>query len=239
MKYNNVNDFKEDIISLYKQGMLKKDIRMQLNLPEAGLTKFFKENEVYRFNENIFESVDNEEKAYWLGFLWADGYCKSGIDIELTDEDHVIKLKEFLAISSPIKTRNRNNSITYRLNANSNKFANDLNNLGFGLKDNRTELPIISENLIKDFVRGYFDGDGHIRNDNTFEGIDISGRVEFIDNLKIVLKDYITREELHSTHSKRIYTNKLKGIQFLDYIYKNATVYLTRKYTIALSVRNN
>ena len=184
MKYNNVNDFKEEIVSLYKQGMLKKDIRAQLNLPEAGLTKFFKENEVYRFNENIFESVDNEEKAYWLGFLWADGYCKSGIDIELTDEDHVIKLKRFLAISSPIKTRNRNNSITYRLNANSNKFASDLSNLGFGLKDNRTELPIISENLIKDFVRGYFDGDGHIRNDSTFEGIDISGRIEFIDNLK-------------------------------------------------------
>lgn len=239
MKYNNVNDFREDIISLYKQGMLKKDIRAQLNLPEAGLTKFFKENEVYRFNENIFENVDTEEKAYWLGFLWADGYCKSGIDIELTDEDHIIKLKEFLAITSQIKTRNRNNSITYRLNANSNKFANDLNNLGFGLKDDRTEIPIISESLIRHFIRGYFDGDGHIRKDSTFEGIDISGRIEFIDNLKIILKDYIVREELHSTHSKRIYTNKLKGIQFLDYIYQDATIYLTRKYTVALSVRNN
>ena len=239
MKYNNVNDFREDIISLYKQGMLKKDIRAQLNLPEAGLTKFFKENEVYRFNENIFENVDTEEKAYWLGFLWADGYCKSGIDIELTDEDHIIKLKEFLAITSQIKTRNRNNSITYRLNANSNKFANDLNNLGFGLKDDRTEIPIISESLIRHFIRGYFDGDGHIRKDSTFEGIDISGRIEFIDNLKIILKDYIVREELHYTHSKRIYTNKLKGIQFLDYIYQDATIYLTRKYTVALSVRNN
>ena len=239
MKYNNVNDFREDIISLYKQGMLKKDIRAQLNLPEAGLTKFFKENEVYRFNENIFENVDTEEKAYWLGFLWADGYCKSGIDIELTDEDHIIKLKEFLAITSQIKTRNRNNSITYRLNANSNKFANDLNNLGFGLKDDRTEIPIISESLIRHFIRGYFDGDGHIRKDSTFEGIDISGRIEFIDNLKIILKDYIVREELHSTHSKRIYTDKLKGIQFLDYIYQDATIYLTRKYTVALSVRNN
>ena len=62
MKYNNVNDFKEEIVSLYKQGMLKKYIKVQLNLSEAGLTKFFKENEVYRFNENIFESVDNEEK---------------------------------------------------------------------------------------------------------------------------------------------------------------------------------
>ena len=143
------------------------------------------------------------------------------------------------AITSQIKTRNRNNSITYRLNANSNKFANDLNNLGFGLKDDRTEIPIISESLIRHFIRGYFDGDGHIRKDSTFEGIDISGRIEFIDNLKIILKDYIVREELHSTHSKRIYTDKLKGIQFLDYIYQDATIYLTRKYTVALSVRNN
>ena len=42
MKYNNVNDFKEEIVSLYKQGMLKKYIKVQLNLSEAGLTKFFK-----------------------------------------------------------------------------------------------------------------------------------------------------------------------------------------------------
>ena len=28
----------------------------------------------YYRNSNIFEKIDTEEKAYWLGFLYADGY---------------------------------------------------------------------------------------------------------------------------------------------------------------------
>ena len=239
MKYNNASDFKEEIISLYKQGILKKDIREKLNISEASLTKFFKENVVYKFKEDAFEIIDCEEKAYWLGFLWADGYCQSGLDIELTDNDHIIKLKEFLQINNKIILRDRNNSITYRLNCNSKKLSSDLSNLGFGLKDDRINIPNIPEKLIKHFVRGYFDGDGHIRISKTFEGIDISGRIEFIDNLKIILNDYIIREELHSSHSKRIYSGVETGLNFLNYIYKDSNIYLNRKYAIALSVRNN
>ena len=239
MKYNNVNDFKDEIKSLYRKGWLKKDIRKELNVSETALTKFFKENTVYKFNEDIFENIDTEEKAYWLGFLWADGYCQCGLDIELTDEEHVLKLKEFLEINNKIIIRDRNNSITYRLNCNSKKLASDLVNLGFSLKDSRVNIPNIPENLLRHFVRGYFDGDGHIRIKNSFEGIDISGRAEFINNLKILLKDFIIREELHSTQSKRIYSGVNSGIAFLNYIYDNSNVYLDRKYATALLVRNN
>jgi len=239
MKYNNVNDFKDEIKSLYRKGWLKKDIRKELNVSETALTKFFKENIVYKFNEDIFENIDTEEKAYWLGFLWADGYCQCGLDIELTDEEHVLKLKEFLEINNKIIIRDRNNSITYRLNCNSKKLASDLVNLGFSLKDSRVNIPNIPENLLRHFVRGYFDGDGHIRIKNSFEGIDISGRAEFINNLKILLKDFIIREELHSTQSKRIYSGVNSGIAFLNYIYDNSNVYLDRKYATALLVRNN
>ena len=28
----------------------------------------------YDRNSNVFEKIDTEEKAYWLGFLYADGY---------------------------------------------------------------------------------------------------------------------------------------------------------------------
>ena len=239
MKYNNVNDFKEEIISLYQKGVLKKDIREQLNVSESALTKFFKENTIYKFREDAFENIDSEEKAYWLGFLWADGYCKSGIDIELTDEDHIIKLKEFLKINNKIIQRNRNNSTTFRLNCNSKKLANDLVALGFDLKDNRINIPNIKDELLRHFIRGYFDGDGHIGYKDSFERADISGRIEFIDNLKIILNEYIIREELHSTHSKRIYTGVETGLKFLKYIYDNSNIYLNRKYAIALLVRNN
>ena len=187
MKYNNVNDFKEEIISLYQKGVLKKDIREQLNISESALTKFFKENTIYKFREDAFENIDSEEKAYWLGFLWADGYCKSGIDIELTDEDHIIKLKEFLKINNKIIQRNRNNSTTFRLNCNSKKLANDLVALGFDLKDNRINIPNIKDELLRHFIRGYFDGDGCItgwlaiekgKSDRVRYSFDICGKTE-------------------------------------------------------------
>ena len=33
------------------------------------------------YNRHIFDNIDNEEKAYWLGFIVADGYLN--LDIRL------------------------------------------------------------------------------------------------------------------------------------------------------------
>jgi hypothetical protein len=35
-------------------------------------------NKKYNFNENYFEKIDTEEKAYWLGFITADGSINLG-----------------------------------------------------------------------------------------------------------------------------------------------------------------
>ena len=62
----------------------------------------------YYFNKNYFDIIDNSEKAYWLGFIWADGYvCKrkrKGNHIEYDfklslsriDTDHLEKFKQFV-----------------------------------------------------------------------------------------------------------------------------------------------
>ena len=207
-------------------------------------------------NENFFESIDSEIKAYLLGFLFADGYVnirrnntsyRFGVEVSEKDNGILYLFIQYIYPYSNIYIRNprmRKGFMCAKQNyieISSLKLVKDL--IKNGCIENKSKkqlsIPKMEYSLIKHFIRGYFDGDGHIRIKNTFEGIDISGRIEFIDNLKTILKDYIIREELHSTHSKRIYTDKLKGIQFLDYIYKNATIYLTRKYTVALSVRNN
>lgn len=54
----------------------------------------------YSLDENVFEVVDTEEKAYWLGFLYADGYvsdAKNDIEIGLAEKDaaHLEKAKLF------------------------------------------------------------------------------------------------------------------------------------------------
>lgn len=238
MGYVKANDVKDEIISLYQQGKQKKEISKLLNVSDYSITKFFKDNCVYRFNENCFESIDSEEKAYWLGFLWADGNISEyAIFLELQDSDrhHLEKFRKFLQNEYQNFDITKGNCI--RLRANSKKVIEDLKYLGFGLKDNRVSIPTIKPDLIRHFIRGYFDGDGHIRiKNNLFEGVDISGRSEFIDNLNKYLN--FKRCENHSSNSKRIYSNKEGGLEFFNFVYKDATIYLERKYSCALLYRN-
>ena len=51
----------------------------------------------YFFNEDFFEIIDNENKAYWLGFIYADGYVSAKslvIELHKDDESHIVKFLE-------------------------------------------------------------------------------------------------------------------------------------------------
>lgn len=71
----------KDVIDLYKSNKSIKEIAKLFNSSQETISKVLKENniEVYRrnkinFDEHIFDVIDTEEKAYWLGFIFADGY---------------------------------------------------------------------------------------------------------------------------------------------------------------------
>ena len=54
-----------------------------------------------KYNRHIFDTIDTPEKAYWLGFIIADGYLNINrrmLRIKLGDIDksHLIKYIEFL-----------------------------------------------------------------------------------------------------------------------------------------------
>ena len=73
----------------------------ELNLPTNNKKNFIKKpgrkNE-YVFNEDFFETIDSEEKAYWLGFIYADGYItgddRCGIALKNIDNIHLEKFKK-------------------------------------------------------------------------------------------------------------------------------------------------
>nr|DAG90196.1 MAG TPA: endonuclease [Crassvirales sp.] len=53
------------------------------------------------FNRDFFSVIDTEEKAYWLGFLYADGFISAsgntvGLSISLKDIDHLKKYNNAL-----------------------------------------------------------------------------------------------------------------------------------------------
>lgn len=58
----------------------------------------------YFFNQDYFEHIDCSEKAYWLGFIYADGYITRknsfGCDLQLQDKEHLHKFLQAVECSS-------------------------------------------------------------------------------------------------------------------------------------------
>ena len=146
------------------------------------LEKWYPSKQIIKsnYNEHIFDEIDTEEKAYWLGFLFADGYINSGplngefsYKFELTladkDIDHLRKFANFIgynkSISKKVCKRNNKEYKAVRISISSKHLWNTLNNLGCTPRKSLTlrfpEESIFKEkSLIRHFIRGYFDGDG-------------------------------------------------------------------------------
>jgi len=130
------------------------------------------------FNKDYFEKIDSEEKAYWLGFIYADGYVvfnektrsyELGIEIHKKDEYLLEMLNKSLGNSHKIKNRKRDvsfNGYKYEQNTSniriySKKIVSDLIKNGVGTnKTNSLSHPILKcdKILFLHFLRGFFDG---------------------------------------------------------------------------------
>ena len=215
----------------------------------------------YNYNKDYFSEINSSEKAYWLGFLYADGcicrYYKNdklkSMNIELSlgecDFHHLEKFRDCLESNVPIHERhikqNDKEYTAYRLNICSTKMCYDLINLG--CTPNKTfdvRFPsdeIVSKEYKRDWLRGFFDGDGCISitqmNNKPHIVTTITGIEEMLKDISyFLLSEKILRKEPTYQKDKRssacnIYihgtdTNK----EWLDYLYKDASIYLDRKY---------
>ena len=122
---------------------------------------------MHQFNHNYFKTIDTEEKAYILGFLYADGY-NSDKQVVITqleqDVDILEKINKALDADNQIKRKlqNTNNKTVCQLCYSSIDMCADLTNLGcFRNKSLACTFPtFLDKSLIRHFIRGYFDGDG-------------------------------------------------------------------------------
>ena len=196
------------------------------------------------FDKNMFKKIDSEQKAYWLGFLEADGCVHSGIgdyriELGLAEKDfhHLEKYRDFIGKNNKISYRNETNS--YRFNFRDKTVHTDLINLGcvprkslilcFPTKEQ------VSDDFLFHFLRGYFDGDGSFWYKNSF-GLGILSSKNFLEGLKQRYDNFSNLNIYPANYNKpdkaqRIQTsNKQKVNQFLKDIYSNANIYLDRKY---------
>lgn len=167
---------KKKILKKYRKGQTMNNLRYQYRCGSNTIKQFLQKNDIiirnfsqarkeFSINEDYFKKINSHEKAYWLGFLYADGnVCNGKVQIGLASRDKII-IKNFQkAINSNHKVyddRGYPKLIISNL-----KMYNDLIKLGcvpnksLKLKfPNKKKCP---KKYINSFILGFFDGDGSI-----------------------------------------------------------------------------
>lgn len=202
-------------------------------------------------NIRNFEIIDTEEKAYWLGFLYADGSVGSTdnrIELGLAEKDlnHIEKFKEFIGVPNKISYRPQTKS--YRYIFKSIPCKEDLIKQGCMPKKSLIlKFPTeqqVPEHLIRHFIRGYFDGDGWFSNTSSCFQVGIIGTEDFIKGFLNVIDIQNKSNKIFIVHreqgAKRYVFSGLNDVtNFLNWIYKDSTIYLDRKYENYLDFINN
>lgn len=186
-------------------------------------------------NESFFEIIDTEEKAYFLGFLYADGalYKDKSVSLDLNKKDLEIlyKFKDVLNYSKPLKKYNDKAAVVI----NSHKMYNDLIKLGcterktFTLKyptDNS-----IPKELTHHFIRGVFDGDGCVyrAKKRYADCISFLGTEHLLKGIEsfIGIKNHFRK---CGNIFRLSYHTQLRFKEVRNILYKDATIFLIRKY---------
>lgn len=176
---------KEQILILYNNGLSIAQISREIGEYEQSITNLLKYLNVYKTtkpkqgNIRYFENIDTPIKAYLLGFITADGCIQNngnnsfGLSITIHSKDRIIvdKLKEEIGCENKIShlttlsTHNQQPKDHVRFALFNNFLYNDIKSYGIEPKKSTT-MPNIILNIPKEyrkqFILGYFDGDGSI-----------------------------------------------------------------------------
>lgn len=271
-------DMENIIIDKYSKGLGCTTIGRELNISPTSVHRVLKRNNIksrshveatrkYAFDEDYFEKIDTEEKAYWLGFIYADGSLIKQtygnmlkIDLSVVDEKHLYKLRECMNsdIDIPVysTTQGYSNNTKYaRFKITSDKICNDLENHGvFYNKTLILKKPNLDYSLIRHFIRGYIDGDGCItsyipkryNSNKRSYSVKVVGTLNILDFIKKYIEDnssikinkYYYRKKDSKVASLEVGGN-LQVEDVLNLFYKDAVIYLDRKYNLYLEVLKN
>lgn len=242
--YTNISD---DIIKDYLNNESSLKLSKKYKISKFSILKCLKENNItirenngdlqrkYDLNHNYFNEIDTENKAYILGFIFADGYVdqvNNRLSISIVEKD--VEILNF--INTELESNyniyfknwnNRQNVVT--LTITSRQIVKDLVNVGcVQAKTFVTKFPNIREDLKRHFIRGYFDGDGYVS--KTDNRIEIVGTEELLTEMATIFhkETGFTYSKLRTRHPERnnnirilIYYGKNKFEAFSNFIYPN------------------
>lgn len=197
----------------------------------------------YTLDEKYFDKIDSQNKAYILGFIYADGSINKGcLNITLSNKDVEILefIKSELKYSGKITLIKIKENDYCRLCICSKEMCRKLNDLG--IISNKTydsvSLPLTPFKYYNDMLRGFFDGDGSIYSNNK-KGYTVA----FSSNIHIlkIIKNYLQKIDIKSSNIRLRYPDsiysgsiEMRGnnqiLKFIDLIYKDNNFCLKRKH---------
>lgn len=194
------------------------------------------------YDRYFFHQIDTKEKAYWLGFVTADGYVNEQrkflqIHLQWSDKEHLEKLLKAIQAEKRIQVKQELHSITGNKIAticlNGKEIVEGLVKQGVRQGKSTRENPPenLPEEFYPDYIRGLWDGDGCINK----RKIDISISFKMCAWLQDVLikKCNITKTNIcfHcNTYRLMITKNRLNVLEYLYYPCLSKDIVLDRKY---------
>lgn len=256
-----------DCVKDYENGMTSIQLAEKYGISKPSILKFLKENGVdttkanrgysnskYTLNEHWLDEIDCQEKAYFLGFFYADGNTEGlnknsySIRIKLQTKDKYIleKFAELFNSNRPLEYSEKYDERwkiikkTYSLRLGNKHLWNRMNELG--CPPNKTLIitfpNFIPSDLMSHFIRGYFDGDGSIvlRDNGNLANIRICGTENMMKGIYQQTKENTGVEGscYADKTGKQMWLYDIANQRdikiFCDWIYKDSVIHLTRKY---------
>lgn len=228
---------------------------LKLRASRLGISKRTK------LNSDFFYIIDTESKAYWLGFLYADGHVnKEGtqvaVNLKRDDKQHLEMLANiFNAKVFDKETFDRRTNKTYlgsSVYISSVDICTTLKGMGFNnqktYSNDTIVLSFVPGHLFNHFVRGFFDGYGTISSVINKEFVfSIAGlNVKILEAIRdrIVELLGISKREIFKGHCySLIWAGNKQLLLLREWLYKDASIFLPRKkekfYSIPTEPRGN
>lgn len=216
-------------------------------------------------NHDFLDTIDTEEKAYFVGYFMGDGCnMKTRWEISSIDYDILCKIKKSIGFDGDIKEcddinirKNTKWRTKYKITIGSSKMCDRLKEISCFprksclLESSNVRLKNVKNNipttLMRHFFRGWLESDGTIytlqkgkRTYAAFCGSEniINDCYNYLSNLKmngIVCKPYRKDYYIYQLRFSKIADVYL----LLKYLYNDATIYMDRKYDKAMYFLKN
>lgn len=259
------------ICDLYKQGVSAKALGKKFSIDKRRVQKWADENGVLRskkeagrftfYDENYFDVIDTPDKAYWLGFFYADAYnsdktCTFSLSLQAKDKSHLEKLAIVMKypVDKIIDGYSELNDKIYPT-ATMKLYSKHLCTKMIELGCPRAKSFIIKypnwldSKLNNHFIRGMFDGDGSIKVSKKFNEwkwnlVSTKECCQSIQDIFLFAVNFTIQYDCISETNNNTYIlyqgGNQKILTMLNWIYKDSAIEnrLDRKYDRYLKLIN-